>query len=154
MLFCSDNLEVHSEVISAPADRADWSLSAPHPFQTGSLLIQSGSLGQTQVLDERNRKIHAPSLHNSENLRKNLEKPAAPFSDAHDSTQIEDQELHGSNTITTNIDAMALPTSEIVHLRLTKHDKSRRLCWPSARQSLFHISMHGYIDKINLLPSR
>lgn len=129
---------------------------APHPFQSGNLLIQSEFLELINTPDECQSAPTSLPLRSGIPL-KTLAEPTALLTSATEGTQIHPQDGRRFSSSSPHRRATSLPPSEsmdIVQLYLTRYDKSRRIFRPSSSQSLVHISMHGYIDKVNLSPLR
>lgn len=123
---------------------------ASHPFQSGSLLIQS-ELEKISALDEYQS---APAPGTPLNT---LVEPADLLTGTTEGTQMHPQDGRRFASSSPYHCATSPPPPEamdIVQLYLTAYDKSRRIFLLSSGQSLVHISKHGFIHKANLSPLR
>lgn len=141
---------------STLTDRTKLAPYAPHPFQSGSLLIKSELLEKSSAADEYQSAPASLPLSSNTSL-KTLAEPAALLIDTTEGTPMHPQDGRRFASSSPHQRARSLPPPEamdIVQLYLTRYDKSRRIFCPSSSQSLVHISMHGFIDKVDLSPLR
>ena len=135
--------KISRQIVSSAAP-----IHAPHPFQSGRLVVQSKILAQDSTPDEDREQSMLPSP--PRNSDKALAESATPIAINNKRAQAEVPDGPClESTMVSPPKAMVM-----IQLCLNKRDKSRRFLRFSPGQSLLHLSMHGFIDKVHLSPLR